>query len=216
MIYVPAIPEKNLKNVTGLKKMDNLQKLLSFIKLTQDFRNIERQVIFKKTNQRENDIEHSYQLAMAAWYLADSRKLDLNINLLLKYALVHDLVEIYAGDTPMHSKDEVYVQSKEQREKLAREKLKSEIVEFYEVHALIEAYEEKKDKESKFIYALDKLLPPLNIYLEGGHSWKVNNISLDMIIKSKSDKIALSPDVKVYFDELVEILEKNKDNLFTA
>ena len=194
----------------------NLQKLLSFVKLTQEFRGVERQIVFKQSKVKENDTEHSFQLAIVAWYLANSHKFDLDTNLIVKYALVHDLVEVYAGDTPMNSTDEAYVASKQKREKEAEEKIGREFFEFKEMVDCIHAYEKKEDKESKFVYALDKLLPVLSIYLDEGHSWKVDKISLDMIIDSKTDKIALSPEIKKYFDEILEILHKEKDNLFTS
>jgi putative hydrolase of HD superfamily len=192
----------------------NLQKLLSFVKLTQDFRDVHRQIIFKKSNSKENDVEHSFQLAIVAWYLVDSHKFDLDTNLIVKYALVHDLVEVYAGDTPMNSKDDVYVAGKMEREKEAEKRIAKEFSEFDEMVDCIHAYENKVDKESKFVYALDKLLPVLSIYLDEGHSWKVDKIPLEMIIESKTNKIALSPEIKVYFDELIEILKKEESNLF--
>ena len=73
-----------------------LQKLLNFVKITADFRGVERKVALKKANRRENDAEHSYQLAMVAWYIVNSEKLGLNSDLVVKYALIHDLVEVYA------------------------------------------------------------------------------------------------------------------------
>ncbi len=194
----------------------NLQKLLSFVKLTQNFRDVEREIVFKKSGNKENDVEHSFQLAIVAWYLVDSHKFNLDTNKIVKYALVHDLVEVYAGDTPMNSQDHDYVASKGKREREAEQRITQEFTEFGEMVACIHAYEKKEDKESKFVYALDKLLPVLSIYLDQGHSWKVGKISLDMIIKSKTDKVALSPEIKKYFDELIEILHQEKDNLFSS
>lgn len=194
----------------------NLQKLLSFVKLTQDFRGVERQITFRSSQVKENDTEHSFQLAIVAWYLVNSHGFELDTNKIVKYALVHDLVEVYAGDTPMNSKDEEYVKSKVAREKEAEERIAQEFSEFSELTDCIHAYEKKEDKESKFVYALDKLLPILSIYLDQGHAWKTENITLDMIIDTKTDKVSFSPEVKKYFDEIVEVLRQEKDNLFSS
>lgn len=192
----------------------DLQKLLVFIKLTQNFRDVERKVALLKAQRHENDAEHSYQLAITAWYIIDSQKLNLDSGLAIQYALAHDIVEVYAGDTPMNSKDKAYVASKAQREKEAAIQIKQEFPEFEELHHILHDYEARKDEESKFVYALDKLLPPLNIYLEKGHSWKKNEITLTMVIDHKLKKIALSPEIKKYFDELLQILKKEEHELF--
>jgi putative hydrolase of HD superfamily len=85
---------------------DKLSELLNFSKILNAFQKVERVVRVPQSEKRENDVEHSYQLAMLAWYLADSNGLSLDKNLLLRYALVHDFVEVYAGDTPVYSKNQ--------------------------------------------------------------------------------------------------------------
>ena len=151
---------------------------------------------------------------MLAWYIVDSKSLDLDICLVVKYALVHDFVEVYAGDTYIYTQDEEFKASKEKREKDAAERLKKEFSEFSQLHELIDRYENKKDKESRFVYALDKIQPVLNIYMDGGRTWKEKDITLDMLIESKKDKVAVSEDLKKYFDEIIEILKTNEKDLF--
>ena len=192
----------------------DLQKLLHFVRFSQLFREVERKVLIKKSQRPEGDAEHSFQLALVAWYLIDSNKLHLNTDRVIKYALVHDLVETYAGDTPMNSKDKEYLESKAEREKAAEIKIQKEFPEFPELIQSLHDYEKRKDNESKFVYALDKLLPPLNIYLEDGYSWKMNDVSLDLIITSKKEKIIISLEIKNYFDQLVELLKKDENRLF--
>lgn len=192
--------------------MDNL---LRFIKLTQEFKAVKRKVILAKEDREENDAEHSYQLAIVAWYLISTQGLKLDLGLTLRYALVHDLVEVYAGDTPAFQKGyEKEKETKKQREEDAAKQLAKEFPEFSQLHEFINAYELRVDEESKFIYALDKIVPIMNIYLDKGHSWKIHNISLDELIENKQDKVLLSKEVKKYFDEIVEMLRQDQATLF--
>lgn len=114
-------------------------------------------------------------------------------------------METYAGDTYFHSTDTALKECKEQREKDALERIKAELPEFSELHEMIKAYEARQDRESKFIYALDKMLPVLNIYLDEGRSWKRDNVSLSMI-RTKDEKIAVSPEITELWQELVKLL----------
>ncbi len=61
-----------------------IQDILQFVKLTHEFQKVERMVYINGEDRRENDVEHSYQLAMVAWYIIDSKKLSLDQNLIIK------------------------------------------------------------------------------------------------------------------------------------
>lgn len=190
--------------------MDNI---LKFIKLTHKFQKIERRTKVVGEDRNENDFEHSYQLAMLAWYIVDSQGLNLNKDQLIKYALVHDFVETYAGDTYFYVSEEEK-NSKEKKEEEAMIKINGEVSEFKEFNTLISQYQNKDDEESKFIYALDKILPVLNIYIDNGRTWKLDNVTLDMLIKGKAEKVKESKIIEQYFEKIVEILKKDKDKLF--
>ena len=86
----------------------------------------------------ENDMEHSYQLVMLAWYLMDAYKLDLDSNLVMRYCLVHDLVEVYAGDTYTFTQDVDHLSSKVEREEKALLLIKEKFQEFPEMTEYIE------------------------------------------------------------------------------
>ena len=192
-----------------------INEILKFIKLTHEFQKVERKIFVTGQNRMENDFEHSYQLAMLAWYIVDSKKLNhLNKDLIIKYALLHDFVEVYAGDTYIYSKDEKELNSKETREKEAQKRLQEEFSEFSDMNDLIEQYEARNDKESRFVYALDKVIPVLNIYLDKGRTWKEFDVSIDMIVKAKTDKVDVSEEVRSYFEELVQILKSDESLLF--
>ena len=196
--------------------MADLENILTFAKLLNKFRNVERMILIKGSDRKENDSEHSYSLAMLAWYVTTTYNLPFDKEKILKYALVHDLVEVYAGDTYAYTEDKALLDSKEQREKEAAERLKKEFPEFEELHKLIHEYEKKSDEESKFIYALDKIEPMLYIYLDNGRLWKKRNITLRMIIEHKTEKISVSPTIKKIYNELLKLLEKDKNILFNS
>jgi len=190
-----------------------MENILNFIKLTHKFQKIERRIKVAGEDRNENDFEHSYQLAMLAWYIVDTQNLSLDKNLIMKYALVHDFVETYAGDTYFYASEEERI-SKGKREEEAMIKINGEVSEFNEFNKIIFQYQNKSDEESKFIYALDKIIPILNIYIDGGRTWKLNNITFDMIVEGKSKKVKEPEIINKYFEKIVEMLKKDKDKLF--
>lgn len=183
-----------------------LSSLLDFSKLVNKFQGVERVVRVPGTEKRENDVEHSYHLAMLAWYIADSNGLPFDKNLLLKYALVHDFVEVYAGDTYIYSKNQHDHDSKKEREEASRLRIEKELPEFKELHETIVEYEKQESKESRFVYVLDKLHPAFQVYLDGGRDWRKHEITLAMLIEKKANKAALSPELLPYWEELLAIL----------
>lgn len=153
----------------------------------------------------ETDSEHSYNLAMTAWFLAPYFP-RLDANLLIKLSLAHDLVEIHAGDTNAYT-DEQGAKTKQAREQAAQLKLAKEWTDFPELHKLIEMYEARLAPEARFVYALDKLMPTMLIYQNEGYSWTITpNISVKRIHQVKAPKVALSPEIQPYYDELRKLL----------
>lgn len=195
-----------------MKEKINLKKAIKFIDLLQKFQKIERAIYVKGDSRKENDSEHSYQLVMFAWYLISSYKLDFDLDLIIKYALVHDLVEVYAGDT--FAFDDHGKKGKQEREAKSLKRLRLELLEFEEIFPLIEGYEHREDKEAKFVYALDKILPIFNIYLDGGRSWQEKGVSLEMIIDYKKEKVAQVPELVEFFDDVLSLLKDEQKNLW--
>jgi len=188
-----------------------LPSILKFIGLTHGIQQVRRTILVNGEERNENDVEHQYQLAMLAWYIIDTEHILLDRGLAMQYALVHDIVEVYAGDTYFLNPD---IEDKVRREAAAAEQLKSEFPEFTDLHILIDGYERRKDPESRFIYALDKLLPVLNIYLDQGRTWKSYGVTEDMLLGNKREKIAASPEVNIYFEELIVRLREEEPDLF--
>lgn len=189
----------------------DIHRLLELQELLTAFSQVERTTHRKHADSfiQENDTEHSYNLAMTAWYLAGWFP-ELNRDLLIRYALVHDLVEVHAGDTYIYGSQQD-LDSKEKREADALKRLESEWSDFQDMHATIRTYEEKSDSESRFVYALDKIMPIMLIYIHDGYTWKKEGVTVDMLHKAKIDKVALSPEILPYFEQLHELLLSRPD-----
>ncbi len=193
-----------------------LNKTLDFLRLIRGFEKIER-AIYRPDDRKENDVEHSYQVAMIAWFLCDQLGLSLSKEKLLKYGLVHDLVEVYAGDTPVYgSGHENTIETKKEREEKALERIKKEFGFFEELKEAIENYEEKKDEESIFIYELDKLIPPLNLYIDEGYGWNKLGLTLEEIKIEKRSKIKNVTQLVELLEETLKRFEDEKERLFVS
>lgn len=172
-----------------------------------NFQAVKRIVHLPKTFAQENDVEHSYALAMTAWFLAPYFP-ELNRDKLIRFALAHDLVEVHAGDTYIYGK-QTDLDSKTAREAAALEKLQNEWPDFPELTDTIHDYEDRASEEAKFIYALDKIMPVMLIFIAEGHSWHKENVSLEQLHTHKQAKVSLSPAIQAYYNQLYALLQQH-------
>lgn len=180
------------------------------INLLIDFQAVERNIQIPKLNRAENDTEHSYNLALAAWLIISKDKLPLDLDLVIRYALVHDLVEIYAGDAfPLDDKQVAEKPSKE-HEALLRLKSDELTDEFAE---LIEKYEQMADEESKFVYGLDKLMPAFTLIHGKIPLWKEYNLTQSGWEDKFRSKIEKSQYLKPYLEQFLELQKANPELL---
>lgn len=155
----------------------------------------------KPLPRRENDAEHSFSLAIAAAVLAEYSNEPVDITKVMKMVLVHDAVEIYAGDTYCY--DEEGAKTKEAREKAAAEKVFGMLPDEQgtEYHALWEEFERNDTAEARFANAMDRIQPLLLNYSREGYSWKEHGVNSEKV-KKRFDI------VKDGSTELGEIVEK--------
>lgn len=186
----------------------DLEALANIVALIHRFQQIRRMVYAKGEDRFENDVEHSFQLAFIGWYLIEKEKLGLNVQKVLLYALCHDIVEVYAGDVSFERSAEGE-RRKQELEEQALQQIKKDYADFPALAETIETYEARQDEESKFVYALDKLLPFINIKLDNGRSEHKHNLSLDSLYEAKQHKIAQDPTVHRYFILAIEMLREN-------
>jgi putative hydrolase of HD superfamily len=184
----------------------DVHRLIELQRLLLIFNQVERKAHRKHHDDyvAENDVEHSYNLAMTVWYLSQWFPA-LDRDQMMKIAMAHDLVETYAGDTFIYASAEELATKKE-REHAAYERLLSEWSDFDELFSAIRSYESRDTPEAKFVYALDKIMPVLTVYISDGHSWKKNGLTVEMLRAVKNDKVALSPEILPYYESLMDIL----------
>ncbi len=184
-----------------------IDQVFDFTRLLLRFQAVIRQVNVPDRVGKENDVEHSYHLAMMAWYLNATGKLGLASERLMMYALVHDMAEAYAGD--VHVLDHAARVGKAEREEAALIRIAAEIPEFPELVAAVGEYELQDDDESRFIYALDKLMPMIMIYLEGGSTWHELDFSMQELLDNKNITTAAVPLVHNLSNQLEALIRSN-------
>ncbi len=186
------------------------EKIVEFVEFLHLFGNVKRTVKIKGGG-FENDVEHSYQLALMTWYIADSLKWNLNRQLILEYALVHDLVEVYSGDTDMFKDSKEHIASKHEREEKAQLAIKNNFPDFISLHQSIESYKLLKDKESQLIYMIDKILPDMNIYLTNDNYYVDNKVTYEMWrvwLQTRIDKIPKNDEMTGVIDNFVKFVKE--------
>lgn len=130
---------------------------------------------------RENDAEHSFHLALFAMILAEYSNVPVDLTKVMKMVLVHDIVEIDAGDTYCY--DSKGNETKAAREKKAADRLFGILPEDQEreYRGLWEEFEERKTPESRFAAALDRMQPMLLNHAKGGVSWQEHGVAYEQV-----------------------------------
>lgn len=161
-----------------------LEQQIQFIKEIDKLKQIFRQNIVIGTERNENDAEHSWHLAMMA-ILFSEYSTDKNIDILkvVKMVLIHDLVEIDAGDTFCY--DEKGYEDKEEREKKAAQKLFSLLPsdQAKEILELWNEFEQLNTPESRFAAGIDRFQPLILNYNTSGHTWQKPGITSAKVLK---------------------------------
>jgi len=172
---------------------DKLLGQLHFLSEADKMKNIFRQTMLVDRSRQENDAEHSWHLALTALTLFEYCEIKgVDINRVIKMALLHDLVEIYAGDTFAY--DAQGNESKEEREKESADKLFSLLPDeqAIEFRSLWEEFDLMQTPDAIYASAIDRLQSLHNIHLSGGYTWEKHGVSADKIYKRMSPvKIAL-------------------------
>ena len=173
-------------------------------------KNIFRQSLLSVDNRRENDAEHSWHLCMYAVVLEEYAPEGTDLLRAIKMMLVHDLVEIYAGDTYLY--DVKGNETKAQRESEAAEKLYAILdkEQCEELKGYWLEFERNDTPEAKFANSLDRLQPIMLNYITRGEKWLVNHVTKAQVIErgSKLTKDAHPALRKFVLDILDESVEK--------
>ena len=163
---------------------EKLKRQLQFLSEADKMKSVLRQTLLSDKSREETDAEHSWHFALMAMTLFEYVGFDgVDINRVIKMALVHDLIEIYAGDTFAY--DIKGNESKERREKEAADKLFSLLTneQAEEFRSLWEEFDNMDTPDALYASAVDRLQPFLNNYLTEGHTWLKHGVSVDQVYK---------------------------------
>ena len=194
---------------------DRLRKQLDFLLEIDKEKEIYRQTHILGGSRRENDAEHAWHMAIMAFVLQEYANEPVDVLRVMKMVLMHDLVEIYAGDT--YAYDETGKESQRERELAAADKIFGMLPEDQEqeFRAIWEEFEEKKSPEAKFARMLDNYQPlSLNNANQGG-DWRAHNVARPQVEKRNE----ISKEGSAVMGQVIaDIIEENvrKGNLRDA
>lgn len=162
---------------------DKLKGQLDFLIEADKMKSILRQTLLIDKSRRENDAEHSWHIALMAMTLAEYVPFEINLDRVIRMALVHDLVEVYAGDTFAY--DTAGYESKEERENEAADRLFSllPMEQGHVYRALWEEFDAMQTPDAIYASAIDHLQPFINNSLTDGHTWVQHGVTVDKIYK---------------------------------
>jgi len=159
----------------------NLQSQLKFLIEIDKLKSIVRASPIAGGVRRENSAEHSWHLAMYALVLADCAE-DIDIGRVICMLLIHDIVEIDAGDTPLHGNSGHTDQ--EERERKAAKRIFGILPESKRTYMndLWAEFEAAESKEAQFAKSLDRLQPLIQNVSSGGGTWKENHVTHQQVV----------------------------------
>ncbi|TFZ41159.1 HD domain-containing protein [Soehngenia longivitae] len=162
---------------------EKLIKDINFIVEIDKMKSIYRRTEVINEKKREDDAQHSWHIAIMAMVLHEYCDEEIDLLKTIKMLLIHDLVEIYAGDTFCY--DKIANGDKKDREKIAAEKIFGLLEEDKgeEFKALWEEFEAMETPEARFSASMDRLQPMLNNYNNGGGTWKEYSVPKEDIYK---------------------------------
>jgi putative hydrolases of HD superfamily len=162
--------------------MTRIERQLSFVIEIDKLKTILRQTLLCDQSRRENSAEHSWHLAVMAMLLGEYAAGPVDVTRVMKMLLIHDVVEVDAGDTFAY--DTQALIDKDVRERAAADRLFGLLPEDQgrELRALWDEFEERETTVSKFANALDRLQPLLhNAQTEGG-TWRIHKVRREQVL----------------------------------
>ncbi|MGC9402491.1 HD domain-containing protein [Vibrio genomosp. F10] len=189
---------------------ERLGKQLSLIIELDQLKSVLRRTRVKSANGRlENSAEHSWHVALMAILMEEHANDSVDISRVVKMLLLHDIVEIDAGDTFVY--DVAASLEQEEKELAAAERLFSMLPsdQGLELKTLWLEFESASTADAKFAKALDRLIPMLLNFHNEGQSWKEHGVTKEQVLGVNS-KIALGS--QTLWDEAKRMIEQAVDN----
>lgn len=191
---------------------ERIKKQLNFALEIDKEKTVIRQTHLSGHGRKENDAEHAWHMAIMAYLLQEYSNEEIDISKVMLMCLIHDLVEIDAGDT--YAYDTEALKTQKDRESAAKERIFSLLPadQKTELISLFDEFEEYETAEAKFAHAMDNLQPLiLNNSNEGG-DWKEHGVTADTVY-SRQEKTRLGSEK--LFEITDQIIRENirKGNL---
>lgn len=163
----------------------NLFRQIEFIKEVDKLKYILRKTKLLNSDRNENDAEHSWHLALMAIVLAEQANFPIDLLKVIKMLLIHDIVEIDAGDTFIYDTQKSHTNTDEEREAAKRifgilpDEQANELI------AIWEEFEEHQTNEAKFARAMDRLEPLLQNASNQGGTWAEFGVGYEQVYAKK-------------------------------
>lgn len=165
---------------------ERLRKQLAFALEIDKEKNVFRQTHLSGHGRNENDAEHAWHMAIMAYLLREYSNEPIDIAKVMLMCLIHDIVEIEAGDT--YAYDTENRKTQKAREDAAKEKIYSMLPndQKEELTALFDEFEAGQTAESKFAHAMDNLQPLILNNSNGGSDWKEHGVTAEQVYGRQS------------------------------
>ena len=165
-----------------MSEKTNFNKSVDFIAYIDQLKSVIRSNGLHDGSRAENTAEHSWHAALSVLLLAPYANETVDIHKVTRMLLIHDLVEIEAGDISVYDKEGVALQ--EQAENRAAEIVFNKLPEdlSYELRNLWEEFEARQTPDAKFAKSIDRFLPLLSHYKNDGAWWQSNEITAKEVL----------------------------------
>ncbi|MDO4416185.1 MAG: HD domain-containing protein [Erysipelotrichaceae bacterium] len=188
---------------------ERFAKQISFILEADQEKNIMRQTHLSNHGRNENDAEHAWHMALMAYLLKEYANEDIDISKVMIMCLIHDIVEIDAGDT--YAYDAEGLKTQKEREEKAKERIFGLLPDDQKemMTALFDEFEAFETPESCFAHAMDNFQPfLLNDSNEGG-DWQEHGVSISQVLRRQTQSAKGSKEITDYvLEKLEEHVEK--------
>ena len=184
--------------------MERLEKQMEFILEVDKVKKIVRQTYLSDASRKENDAEHSWHLALMAVLLKEYSNEEVDLAKVIPMVLIHDLVEIDAGDT--YAYDEAGAKTKRERETKAADRIFGLLPSDQGtwLRELWEEFEAYETAEAKFAHVLDNAQPLLLHDASHGRSWAEHGVHKSQIYKRNEHTSEGSREIWEYMKKLVD------------
>ena len=169
---------------------ERLERQLAFALEIDKEKNVFRQTSLSGHGRKENDAEHAWHMAIMAYLLREYANDDVDIAKVMLMCLIHDIVEIDAGDT--YAYDEENLKTQKAREDAAKERIFSLLPadQKAEFTALFDEFEDCRTAEAKYAHAMDNLQPLLLNNINDGGDWKEHGVT-SAVVRRRQEKTRL-------------------------